>query len=500
MSVAPLPPSRSQLLRTAADTSCWDVVIIGGGATGLGLAVDAASRGHRTLLLEGHDFAKGTSSRSTKLVHGGVRYLAQGNISLVREALRERGLLARNAPHLVKAVGFLIPSYGLVAGPYYRAGLSFYDWLSGDLSMGRTRSLTRAEALAESPGLAPSLQGRPLRGGTLYYDGQFDDARLAVSLMRTAFREGATLLNYCAVTAIAAGASPARFQLTVRDEETGDAFTVQTGCLINATGVWVDAVRRMVNPGASALVAPSQGSHVTVAGTFLPGRHAIMVPKTDDGRVMFVVPWHDHAIIGTTDSPRSDQPFEPRPSASDLDFILRTAARYLATPPQPSDVLSTWAGLRPLVRRGATSRTASLSREHTIDFDAQGMITVTGGKWTTYRYMAEQVLDLAATHGQIRAAKCVTAELRVHGADAEDAAEKATCGDVAYAARAEMARTVEDVLARRSRLLFLNAAAAVAAAPKVAQQLSAELDRPPGWAQAQVETFTLLAKSWLQPG
>ena len=408
------PPSRADLLRTLDQTSEWDVLVIGGGATGLGVAVDAAARGYRTLLLEAHDFAQGTSSKATKLVHGGVRYLAQGNISLVREALRERGLLARNAPHLVKKLGFLVPAFRWRDQLLYGAGLTVYDLLAGKLGFTKSRLLGAAETRAVLPTLNETLQGHPLRGSTLYYDGQFDDARLAISLMRTIFDLGGAALNHIAVTGVAAEGPPGHQRVTVKDRETGGELTVRSRCVVNATGVWVDAIRAMVDPGARPIVAPSQGVHLTVAGKFLSSRHALMVPKTDDGRVMFVVPWHGHAIVGTTDTPRRDLPVEPRATEEEIDFILRTAARYLTIPPTRADVLSVWAGLRPLVRGDQGASTAALSREHTVELHRGGMITVTGGKWTTYRHMAEEVIDLAIKNGLLSAAPCRTENLPLH--------------------------------------------------------------------------------------
>lgn len=520
------PPSRADLLRTLDQISEWDVLVIGGGATGLGVAVDAAARGYRTLLLEAHDFAQGTSSKATKLVHGGVRYLAQGNISLVREALRERGLLAQNAPHLVKPLGFLVPAFRWRDQLLYGAGLTTYDLLAGKLGFTKSRLLGAAETRAVLPTLNETLQGHRLRGSTLYYDGQFDDARLAISLMRTIFDLGGVALNHVSVTGVAAEGSPGHQRVTVTDRETGSEVTVRARCVVNATGVWVDAIRAMVDPGVRPIVAPSQGVHLTVAGKFLSSRHALMVPKTDDGRVMFVVPWHGHAIVGTTDTPRSDLPIEPRATEEEIDFILRTAARYLTNPPTRADVLSVWAGLRPLVRGDQGASTAALSREHTVEQHRGGMITVTGGKWTTYRHMAEEVVDLAIKNGLLSAAPCRTENLPLHGApstlrpaadsDSTDvygtdrpiinqlpgaervliAASGLTEAQVRFAARAELARSIEDVLARRNRALFLDASAARRAAPEVARILAEELNRDGAWQTKQVAAFEAIARGW----
>ncbi|SAK64292.1 glycerol-3-phosphate dehydrogenase/oxidase [Caballeronia ptereochthonis] len=513
------PSDRASLLRELDKTPLFDVVVIGGGASGLGAGVDAASRGYRTLLLEARDFAKGTSSKATKLVHGGVRYLAQGNIPLVREALRERGLLARNAPHLVHPLGFIVPAYRFGDKLIYGAGLKMYDWLAGSLNLGASRSLGLAETRAKSPMLADSLDGHALRGGTLYCDGQFDDARLAVTLMRTLFDLGGHALNNAAVRGVDFDRAAGHHRLTVEDVETGDRFTVSARCVVNATGVWVDSIRAMADPGARPIVAPSQGVHLTLPGRFLQSDDAILVPRTKDGRVLFIVPWHGHAIVGTTDTPRHDLPLDPRASDEDVDFILATAANYLSVKPTRDDVLSVWAGLRPLVKGDANASTAALSREHTIEMSATGMITVTGGKWTTYRLMAQQVIDLAVTKGLLPDAPCRTASLPLHGSTAEQGgyygsdaalierlpgadnvlvqASGLTEAQTRFAVRAELARCVEDVLARRNRALFLDAAAARDAAPEVARIVAEELGKSSHWQADEVERFDTFARTWM---
>lgn len=517
-----LPPDRAALLATLEHERRWDVIVIGGGATGLGTAVDAASRGYRTLLVEAADFAKGTSSKATKLVHGGVRYLAQGNISLVREALHERGLLARNAPHLVWPLGFVVPAYQLMDQPFYGIGLKVYDMLAGRLNLASSRWLDHRETLAAAPTLAEHVGGRALRGANLYFDGQFDDARLAISLMRTLFDAGGVAVNYLRVTGLVMQGGVVG-GVTVRDELGDATLTLRADCVVNATGVWVDAVRQMEDGRASPMVAPSQGVHLTLPRSFLPGDRAILVPKTDDGRVLFLVPWNGHTIVGTTDTPRRDLPLEPRAAEEDIDFILDTAGRYLDRNPTRDDVTSVWAGLRPLVKATGEASTASLSREHTILVSKAGLITVTGGKWTTYRKMAEDVVDTAIRRQMLRAAPCVTAELPLHGAggatgdripdryygvdigllrtlpgaDELLAPESGlTAAHVRFAARYELARRVEDVLARRNRLLFLDARAAVAAAPRVAAILAEELGHDAAWQAAEVASFGVLAQGY----
>jgi glycerol-3-phosphate dehydrogenase len=501
----------------------WDVVVIGGGATGAGVAVDAASRGYSVLLLEQSDFGKGTSSRSTKLVHGGVRYLAQGNISLVREALRERGLLRRNAPHLVHELAFVVPGYSWWASPFYGVGLAAYGLLSGRQSFGPTKWLSRDSALAR----VPTLKRDRLRGGVLYFDGQFDDARLLVSLLQTAAERGATVLNYARVTGLTRDPGGRVNGVYFRDEESLRAYHAEARVVVNATGVYCDGVRHMVEPAAEPMVAPSRGAHVVLGRSFLPGETAFVVPKTPDGRVMFAIPWHGHTLVGTTDVAISETPLEPKPSRDEIDFILETAGRYLEKSPTRADVLSTFAGIRPLVKAGGGTNTAALSRDHTIRED-DGMLTITGGKWTTYRNMAEDCVNRAAELGGLIQRPCATQSLRLHGAhdnpvvfgplavygsDAPLIAELArtrpelaerlhpelpyTAAEVAWAARNEMARTVEDVLARRLRALFLNARAAVAMAPRVAELLARELGRDADWQESQLRAFRDLAAGYV---
>ncbi len=498
----------------------WDVVIVGGGATGLGIAVDAATRGYSTLLLERADFAKGTSSRSTKLIHGGVRYLQQGNVSLVLEALRERGLLTQNAPHLVGHLAFIVPNYTWWDAPFYGIGLKIYDLLAGKLGLGPSKHLSREETLERLPTLEPE----GLKGGTIYYDGQFDDARLAVTLARTAVQHGATVLNYCPVVRLLKKNDLVR-GLVVLDAESGREHEVSARVVINATGVFTDAVRRMDEPTASEVVTPSQGIHLVLDRAFMPGDSAIMVPKTDDGRVLFCIPWHDRVLVGTTDTAVPGISEEPKPLEEEVEFILTHAARYLTKDPSRDDVLSAFAGLRPLVRTTDASGTASVPRDHSVMVSNSGLVTVVGGKWTTYRKMAEDALAQAATVGGLDSRPCRTEDLRLHGWQertpagehwqvygCEAPAVRAlgtnpperlhenlpySPAEVRWAARHEMARTVEDVLARRTRALLLDAKASIECAPRVARLMAAELGHSPEWAAQQVEAYRTLARSYL---
>jgi glycerol-3-phosphate dehydrogenase len=502
----------------------WDVIIIGGGATGIGSAVDAATRGYSTLLLEQADFGKGTSSRSTKLVHGGVRYLEQGNVSLVMEALKERGLLRQNAPHLVHELANVVPSYAWWEGPFYGIGLKLYQMLSGKYGFGPSQLLSKEETLQRIPSVNPD----GLTGGVVYYDGQFDDSRLLINLAATAAEQGATLLNYARVTGLTKGADGIIDGVEWQDTESGESFRSTARVVINATGAFTDSVRRMGEPDATKMIAPSQGAHIILDRSFLPGTTAILVPHTRDGRVMFAIPWHDHTLVGTTDSPIAEAVLEPVAMEQEIEFMLETASLYLARKPTKADILSVWAGIRPLVRSGDGKNTAALSRDHTVHIDQCGLLSITGGKWTTYRNMAQDAVNHAATLGDLPDRDCVTKTLNIHGytPNAEafgslafygtDAVEiqkliaaDATLGaplddalpyvgaEVIWAARQEMARSVEDVLARRVRALFLNAKAALRMAPRVAALLAQELGRDKAWQADQVKQFNAVADGFV---
>ncbi|HEY6872068.1 MAG TPA: glycerol-3-phosphate dehydrogenase/oxidase [Geobacteraceae bacterium] len=516
--------TRDEFLQQLADTSLtWDMIVIGGGATGLGAAVEATGRGYRTLLLEQGDFAKGTSSRSTKLIHGGVRYLKQGNLSLVLESLHERGLLLRNAPHLVHNLSFVVPLFDWWEGPFYGVGLKFYDMLAGRLGLGHSHALSREETLERLPTVAQE----GLRGGVIYHDAQFDDARLAISLARTLAGLGGTPLNYLKVTSLLKE-NGMTAGVTARDPESGREYRVRARVVINATGVFSDAVRQMDDPAAPPLITPSQGVHLVLDRSFLPGTSAIMIPHTADGRVLFAVPWHGRVVVGTTDTPVSRISLEPRPLPEEIDFLLAHAARYLSRRPTRADILSTFAGLRPLVRSGDGTESAAISREHLVLVSGSGLVTVTGGKWTTYRRMGEDAVDRAAALAGLAPRPSPTANLRIHGwqehgietapwdvygSDAPAvrnlAGENPAWGEplhpnlpyraceVVWAVRREWARTVEDVLARRTRALLLDARASMACAPPVAELMARELGRDAAWQEAQVAAYCALAQRYL---
>ena len=519
----PHSTERARLIEQLKQPVEYDLAIVGGGATGLGTALDAAARGLKVVLLESHDFAKGTSSRATKLVHGGVRYLAQGNISLVREALHERTTLLRNAPHLARPLAFVMPSYKLWETPFYGVGLKTYDALAGKAGLGATEFLGRMDTMR----CLPTVQGDGLKGGVKYWDGQFDDARLALALARTAALKGALLVNYCAVTKLNYENGKVS-GLTCVDAETQQSFGIKARCVINAAGVWVDALREQDGEAqgkpVKPMVAPSQGVHIVVDREFLPSDHALMVPKTTDGRVLFAVPWLGKVILGTTDSPKNQIEYEPRAMEKEVEFILGESARYLKRAPTISDVRSIWAGLRPLVKHqdDDAGNTKKISREHTVLVSKSGLVTVTGGKWTTYRAMAEDVLQhcmdakllptrpggvtvhlpvVGATSKPIREGMNDPQGLHSYGSEApqvmalEGADRELSKGFneamVRFAARFEYARTVEDMLARRVRLLFLDARQAAAVAPRVAEILREELGIDP-----QLDEFLAIARQY----
>jgi glycerol-3-phosphate dehydrogenase len=517
---------RAEILRSLGrETEPWDVLVIGGGASGLGTAVDSASRGYRTLLIERHDFAKGTSSRSTKLVHGGVRYLEQLNLTLVLDALRERGRMLRNAPHLVHDLQFVVPAYGYFALPYYGLGLKVYEHLSGKLSLGHSEFLSRAHTLEQLPGIA----AEGLRGGVLYHDGQFDDARYAIALMRTLEDLGGTAINYVeAVGLLKEGGRTVGVK--VRDREENAEFEIRARVVVNACGVHAEELLALDGDAHKGLLAVSQGTHFVLPHSFLPGQTALMIPKTADGRVLFAIPWHGSTLVGTTDEPVNAKPDEPRALSVERAFLMQHITRYFHRRPQPEEILSVWSGLRPLVRRAGV-KTAKLSRDHTILVSPSGLITLTGGKWTIYRRMGQDTIDRAQQVVRLPARPSQTLNLKLHGFALESSAasewerqygsdfallsllSRADPGrnldallhprlpfrrrEVIWAARYEMARTVEDVLARRTRALFLDARAAMEAAPAVSELLAAELKRSEAWRARDLEGFLAIAKGYL---
>ncbi|KPQ00904.1 MAG: anaerobic glycerol-3-phosphate dehydrogenase subunit GlpA [Bacteroidetes bacterium HLUCCA01] len=516
--------NRQKLLKHLDTAEYWDIIVIGGGATGLGVAVDAASRGYKTLLLEMHDFSKATSSRSTKLVHGGVRYLQQGDVSLVIEALKERGLLIQNAPHLVTNQAFIVPSYDWWNGPFYGVGMKVYDLLAGKLGLGPSKLLSLETTLER----IPTIEKEGLRGGVVYYDGQFDDARLAVNLAQTVHDHGGIPLNYMKVTGLLK--SPKGYVTGVKatDGESGKEYELSAHVVINATGIFTDDIVAMDEDNPKPMIAFSQGVHLVLDKEFLPGDTAIMVPHTDDGRVLFAVPWHDKVIVGTTDTPVPKAELEPRPLEEEVEFILRHAAKYMSKDPERKDVKSAFAGLRPLVKPPENKNTAQISRSHHLQVSTTGLVTITGGKWTTYRKMAEDTVDQALAVAGLQEKKCVTEHMRIHGwlknvdrADhlhvygsdivgikniiAGDAsmAEKLhkdlpyIKAEVVWSTRNEMARTVEDVLSRRMRAQLLDARASLEMAAEVARIMADELGKDEQWQKDQIAEYAEVTRHYV---
>ncbi|MDL2303296.1 glycerol-3-phosphate dehydrogenase/oxidase [Dysgonomonas sp. OttesenSCG-928-D17] len=519
---------RNKYIDIIADKSIvWDFVVVGGGATGLGVALDAASRGFKVALLEQSDFTKATSSRSTKLVHGGVRYLAQGDVGLVIEALRERGLMKKNAPHLVKDQRFIIGNYKWWEKPFYTIGLTIYDILAGKRGLGRSLPMSKKAVTTEIPQIATN----GLRGGVVYHDGQFDDSRMGINLLQTAAEQGAAVANYVKVTSLNKNGAGKISGVDIYDEIGKQNYTLRAKVVINATGIFVDSLMKMDAPEKDNIVRPSQGIHLVVDKSFLGGDTAIMIPKTSDGRVMFGVPWHDKVVLGTTDTPLKEFVLEPQALEEEIDFILKTAGQYLAKQPRREDVLSVFAGLRPLAapkNNADGTKTKEISRSHKIVISDSDLITITGGKWTTYRDMAEDVVNKAISTIGLPHKECKTRDLRIHGykenvdrsnfnyvygsdideikkleTENPELSEKLhpsydyTGAEVAWAVRKEMALTVEDVLARRLRALFLDARAAIDMAPKVASIMAKEMGMNTSWEKDQVSEFIELAQNYL---
>ena len=516
---------RASLLQQLENNSDWDVIVIGGGATGLGVALDSATRGYKTLLLEQSDFAKGTSSRSTKLVHGGVRYLAQGNIDLVKEALYERGLLLKNASHLVKNQTFIIPTYKWWDTIYYAFGLKIYDLLAGKLSFGKSIRISRKEITSR----LSTINKLNLNGGVVYHDGQFDDARLAINIAQTAIEQGATVLNHFRVCQLHKDANGKLNGVTAIDNETHKEYKLNTKVVINATGVFTDDILKMDNVNAKDMVRPSQGIHLVLDRSFLPGKDAIIIPKTADGRVLFLVPWHNRVVVGTTDTLLDSHSLEPKPLEKEINFILETANTYLNKTVTKENVLSIFAGLRPLAApKNSSEKTKEISRSHKIIVSESDLITITGGKWTSYRRMAQDTMKKVIALGKLPYTVCVTKHLNIHGADgsADDTNHLYIYGtdqqaieqlilespelgqklhprleflkaEVVWAITNEMARTVEDVLARRVRILFLDARAAQEVAPQVAEILANYLFKDEDWKDSQIKEFIHLADQYI---
>ena len=515
---------RDSMIAELKRVPLWDMVVIGGGATGLGCALDAASRGYKTLLLEQSDFAKGTSSRSTKLVHGGVRYLKQGDISLVIEALRERGLLLKNASHLVRKQSFVIPIYKWLDIPMYLIGLKMYDILAGRLSFGASRRLSPKNTVKA----LPTIRQKGLRGGILYYDGQFDDARLAINLVQSCVDSGGCPLNYFRVDSLGKSSDGRLETVNATDLETQVEYNFKTKAVLNCTGVFADNIMHMDDPSTPLRIKPSQGVHLVLDKKFLAGDTGIMIPKTTDGRVLFVLPWQGVALVGTTDTGLDEISLEPRALDEEVEFILKNTAEYLSEAPSRADVRCIYAGLRPLAApQGNNQKTKEISRSHKIIVSDSGLITVLGGKWTTYRKIAQDMIDKAINVAMLQSEPCCTKDLKIHGwseqANSENHMHLYGCdisginklieenpslseplhknlpfikAEVIWSIRHEMARTVDDILARRQRVLFLDAKASIEIAPQIAAILADELGRDQNWINSQIESYRELAKDY----
>lgn len=505
--------------------SGFDIIIIGGGATGLGAGVDAASRGYKTLLLEALDFTSGTSSRSTKLIHGGVRYLQQGNIALVMESLHERGLLSRNAPHLIRHQSFIVPQYEWWEGPFYGTGMRLYDILAGKLGLKKSKNLSLKSTLEK----LPTINQKGLKGGVLYYDCQFDDARTGIALARTMADQGGVPLNYIKCTGFLKE-NDMIVGVKAKDSLSNEEYTIKGKAVVNATGPFIDSLRSFDSGKESHLIAPSQGIHIVLDSSFLPGESAIMVPHTDDGRVLFAVPWHDKIIIGTTDTEIKETPSEPKALKEEVDFLISHAGKYLAKKPKHSDIKSIFAGIRPLVKGSTDTKTSNISRDHHLEISQAGLITISGGKWTTYRKMAEDTIDTAAKFAGLRRKKCITETLKLHGFDPKQTNDSSlflsqfgkdkneienleqtdeklalkvsanfpyTYGEILWSIKNEAPQKLEDILARRTRALFLDAKESIKIAPRIAEFMAEYMEKDELWIKNEIEDFTQLAQNYL---
>ncbi|MGJ8548019.1 glycerol-3-phosphate dehydrogenase/oxidase [Winogradskyella wichelsiae] len=515
---------KKMINKLRSDSTTYDFVIIGGGATGIGIALEASARGYSVALLEKSDFTKSTSSKATKLLHGGVRYLAQGDIGLVREAVIERGLMLKNAPHITKTQSFIIPTHGLWDEILYTVGLTFYDLLAGKLSLGRSKRISKEKTLKRISLINPDK----ISAGVVYYDGQFDDSRMAINVLQSSVDMGALAVNYCAVEGLTKDVNGKVTGVKALDEVDGTTFEIKGKQVVNATGVFADDILRMDHPEAEKTIAPSQGVHLMLDKSFLPGDDAITIPKTDDGRVLFLVPWHNRVIVGTTDTPLEKESLEPVALEEEIGFILSTASRYLTKAPQRSDVLSVFAGLRPLAAPKAKgNKTKEISRSHKIYTAESGLLTIVGGKWTTFRKMGEDLVDKAEHNHQWKHIPTKTKHLKIHGykeninhndplyfygSDEEKVLElskengwDASLSDsmgvikaqVAWSVRHEMALNVEDFLARRVRCQLLNAKESIEMAPEVAKIMAKELGKDEAWQAQQVKDYTKVTSNYI---
>ncbi len=513
--------NRSGSLDKLNKVSQWDIIIIGGGASGLGIAVDASKRGYRTLLLEKYDFGKGTSSRSTKLIHGGVRYLQNGDITLVIESLKERGILKRNAPHLVRDLSFVIPSYDWWSNPFYGIGMKIYDMMAGNLGLGKSIMISKDETLE----LIPNVSKKGLRGGVIYHDGQFDDSRMAITLALTASSKKTALLNYCSVEKLLKEEDEViglEFQDTINSKK----YKIKSKVVINATGVFAEEIIRMDQPNIDKMIQPSQGVHIVLEKKFLKSKHAILIPQTSDGRVLFAVPWKDYVVVGTTDTHVKTASIEPKPLKDEIDFILKNASKYMTLKPKKSDIKSVFAGLRPLAATSNKKSTKEVSRSHKIDIAPSGLISVLGGKWTTYRKIAQDAIDAAISINRLKKKKCKTEKIKlvgfkkkvdwndpmhVYGSfkrkiqslggldDNRSLSKKfhITNNIIEWSILHEMALKLEDVLARRTRCIFLDAKESKRIAPKVAEKMAEVLEKDQKWIDEELKNFNKLIKNYI---
>lgn len=505
----------------------FDVIIIGGGATGLGVAVESISRGYKTLLLEAYDFGKGTSSKSTKLVHGGIRYLANLDFELVSEGLDERFYFLKNAPHIASTQAYLVPFYSFLDKIKYFLGIKLYDYLAKDKKVGQSKFLSIKETIQ----YAPDLDTNGLKGGAIYYDGQFDDTRMLITLLQTFKSMGGVAYNYHEVTNFIKDSNNIISGVKVFDKLNQSNLEFSTNIVINATGTFTDELLNLDDLTIKHNnVEAAQGTHLVFEPEIFNSDCALVIPKTTDGRILFVLPWHGKVVVGTTDIAVSKPVLDPKPRAEEISFILDTLNCYTNRQATINDIKSVFTGQRPLVRPKNAKNSAKISRKHEILYSTSGLISIVGGKWTIYRKMGEDTINFAINKNLLSKSQSVTKELKLFAANKNNYTYPLNVygdevnkileiqkelsnfdkihpdlpyfqAEVIYQIRYEMAKTLEDVLVRRTRAIFLDAKATINAAILVATLMATELNlrNSNEWVTKQVEDFKKTNMKYLMP-
>ena len=501
----------------------YDVIIIGGGATGLGVAIESVSRGYKTILFEQEDFGKSTSSKSTKLVHGGIRYLANLDFKLVKEGLEERYFFINNSRHLSKVQPYLIPFYSYKNKIKFTIGTFLYDLLASRYNIGKSKSINANDVIK----LAPFLKTKNLIGGLIYYDGQFDDSRMLISMLRTFENLDGVAHNYHQVIAINKNNNNVVTGVTILDKINNKIYEVKSKVVINATGVFTDD---LINMSEDKLennnLVVSQGSHILCKNDNLKSEYAVVIPETKDDRILFILPWHDCALIGTTDVKVSKPVLDPIASKLEVKFIMDSVKKFSKHEIKQEDIKSSFAGLRPLVKKNSNTNSSTLSRAHKIIFSSNKLISVVGGKWTIYRRMGEDTINFAIQQGMLPKSNSITKYLKLFGWTEESIEYPLSVygkdyykildiqkelnnyellhkdlpyyyAEVIYQIKYEMVKTVEDVLSRRTRAVILNPIAAVEVAPIVANLIAKYYNYDDNWISDQLNKFNSFAKNYI---